>query len=394
MPKKAKELSALEIKRLTEIGKYPVGSGVYLEVNSEHSKVWILRITVGNKRRNIGLGSYPTVSLAQAREKAAEARDLIAKGIDPIEQKKAVLSALKAKQAKEISFKQCALEYIETHSSSWKNAKHGQQWHNTLTTYAFPVIGDLFVADVEQQHILKILKPIWTDKTETAKRLRGRLEAILDWAAVHGYREKDNPAIWRGRLDKLFPSPAKVAKVKHHTAMKIDDVPLFMSQLKDHDSISAKCLMLVILTACRSGEARGMKWDEIDFEKGIWTIPEDRMKAGREHQVPLSKQAIHLLQSIPQTENNLYVFFSHTGKPLSDMTLSMLMRRMQIDAKPHGFRSTFRDWAGDRTNYPRDLAEAALAHTLTNKVEAAYRRSSALEKRRAMMQDWGDYCLC
>lgn len=392
MPKKAKELTALEVKRLCTIGKHPVGSCIYLEINSPNSKVWILRIMVGGKRRSIGLGSYPMITLAQAREKALTARELIAQGVDPIEQRKAAQSAIKASQAKEITFKECALAYIDAYSDSWKNAKHRQQWQNSLNTYVYPFIGDLFVKDVEQQHILNVLRPLWTLKTETASRLRGRIETVLDWAAVSGYRDKDNPATWKGRLDKLLPAPSKLKKIKHHKAVTIDEMPAFIEQLSTHDVMSAKCLAFTILTACRSGESRAATWDEIDLEQAIWTIPANRMKAGSEHQVPLSEQAIKLLESIPKIEGVPYIFFSQSNKPLSDMTLSMLMRRMKVDAVPHGFRSTFRDWAGDRTNYPRDIAEAALAHTLTNKVEAAYRRSTALEKRRKMMQEWGDFC--
>lgn len=391
MPKVAKQLTALEVSRLSGKGRYSVGCGLYLKIENEHSKSWVLIATVGDKRRNIGLGAYPKFSLAQAREKASKARELIEQGIDPIEQKKATRSAIKAAQAKEITFKQCATAYIDSQSHAWKNPRHHAIWTNSLRDYAYPVIGDMLMRDIEQVHILKILKPIWTEKTETAGRVRRRIEAVLSYAAVSGYRDHDNPARWRGRLDKILPAPSKVAKVKHHEAVSVEALPSFIAELSQHESMSVKCLLFTVLTACRSGEARGATWSEIDMQSKVWTIPAERMKAGKEHQVPLSGQAIKLLDSLPRIQDTPYVFPSVRNKPLSDMALSMLMRRMNTGAVPHGFRSTFRDWAGDKTNYPRDLAEAALAHTVSNQVEAAYRRGTALEKRRAMMNEWGKY---
>ena len=390
MPKLARELTALEVSRLVAPGKHPVGSGIYLEINPSGARVWILRTIVGNKRRHIGLGPYPATTLAQARQKARDARDLIAQGVDPVEHKREIKSALKAQQAKAVSFEQCAVSYIDAHADTWKNAKHRQQWQNTLRTYAFPVLGSLLVKDVAQAHVLSVLEPIWKTKTETATRVRGRIELILDWACARGYRSNDNPARWKGHLDKLLPQPSRLSRAIHHKALPIDQMPAFMAELNQHEGMSCWCLQFAILTASRSGEARGARWDEMDMKKAIWTIPAERMKAGQEHQVPLSSQAMLLLKNLPRTSSP-YVFFSAKGTPLSDMALSMLMRRMGQDAVPHGFRSTFRDWAGDKTHYARDLAEAALAHTLTNKVEAAYRRSTALEKRRAMMQDWADF---
>lgn len=390
MPKKARELSALEVSRLTASGKHNTGSGLYLEIRNG-SKSWVYRITVGLKRRHIGLGSYPQVSLSEARKRALETKKSVINGIDPIEKKKADRSALKALQAKEVTFKQCATSYIDIHSPSWKNAKHAQQWTRTLEMYAYPVIGDLLVRDIEQGHILKILEPIWIEKTETATRVRNRIEAVLDWAAVSGYRSESNPAQWKGKLDRLLPSPAKLKTKKHHEALQIDDVPAFAKELKQGDAISARCLLFLLLTATRSNEVRGAQWHEVDFNAKVWTIPAERMKAGKEHIVPLSSQAVALLESMERIQGSPYIFPSAKGTPLSDMALSMLMRRMNHKAVPHGLRSTFRDWAGDRTNYARDIAEAALAHTIGNQVEAAYRRSTALEKRRKMMQDWAGF---
>jgi len=390
MPKIAKELSALEVSRISQPGKHNVGGGLYLEIKGG-GKSWILRIVIGNKRRAIGLGAYPVTTLAQARERARQQRDLIFQGVDPVEKKKSEKSALKAQQAKEVTFRQCAVAYIDAHSNSWKSKRTVDGWPRSLEMYAYPVIGNLLVRDVTQAHILTILRPIWISKTETATRVRNRIEAVLDYAAASGYREGENPARWKGRLDKLLPAPSKVTKVQHHKAVSIDDMPAFTEALRLQDGIAAQCLLFCILTATRSGEARGATWSEIDLETKVWTIPAERMKSGKEHQVPLSAQAMKLLRNLPRVENNDYLFPSVRGKALSDMALSMLMRRMGREEVPHGFRSTFRDWAGDKTNYPRDLAEAALAHALPNQVEAAYRRGTALEKRRKMMQDWAGY---
>lgn len=390
MPKKAKELTALEVSRLEDPGKHNVGSGIYLEIKGG-SKSWILRTTVGGKRRSIGLGSYPFVTLAQARDQAREHKKAIAKGIDPIEQKKAAKSALAALQAKEVTFEQCAHRYLDTHAQSWKNLKHTQNWIRSLELYAFPHIGSLLVRDIEQPQILNLLKPIWTTKTDTAQRVRNRIEAVLDYAVASGYMQGENPARWKGRLDKLLPAPSKIQKVQHHEALPIDQMPEFVRKLSVNPSQSDQCLLLLILTATRSGEVREAQWEEIDLEAKLWTIPAERMKAGKEHQIPLSDEAITLLLNLPRVLGTPYLFPSTKGKPFSDMTLSMRMRRMGCTAVPHGFRSTFRDWAGDRTNYPRDIAEAALAHTLGNRVEVAYRRSTALEKRRKMMQEWAHF---
>ena len=259
-------------------------------------------------------------------------------------------------------------------------------------TYAYPHFGNLLVKDIVQEHVLKALEPIWKTKTETATRLRGRIESILDWATVRKYRTGDNPARWKGHLDKLLPAPGKIQKVEHHKALPASQMPAFIKDLRTREGLAARALEFAILCASRSGEVRGAQWAEIDMGQAIWVIPAERMKAGKEHRVPLSVQALQLLKSIPKSEAGDWVFTSATGKPLSDMALTTVLRRMKVDAVPHGFRSTFRDWAGEITNHPRDVAEQALAHTLENKVEAAYRRGDALEKRRFMMQEWADYC--
>jgi len=394
MAKKAKELTALEVGRLKEQGHHAVGgvAGLYLYVLDTGARSWVLRTMVGDKRRHIGLGGFPEVTLAMAREKARVAKDSVVQGIDPIAERAAAASRLKAQQASQITFESAATAYIEVHESSWKNPKHRAQWTSTLQTYAYPHIGSLLVRDVEQEHVLKILEPIWTTKTETAARLRGRIESILDWATVRKYRSGENPARWRGHLDQLLAAPSKIQKVVSHRAVSVKEMSRFMADLRARDGIAARALEFAILCAARSGEVRGACWSEIDLEAAVWTVPAERMKAGREHQVPLSTAALTLLKALPVSASSDLIFFGLREQPLSDMALTAVMRRMGVDAVPHGFRSTFRDWAGDCTNYPRDVAEFALAHTLTNAVEAAYRRGSALEKRRQMMEDWATYC--
>lgn len=394
MPKIAKELSAIEVGRLKAPGLHAVGgvAGLHLQVKEAGARTWVLRIMIGGKRRDMGLGGFPTVPLAQAREKAREARATIEKGIDPIAQRTAARSALAASRGAAVTFAEAARQFITAKSPEWKNAKHGQQWTNTLETYAFPVVGKLACTDIALPHVLKILEPIWTTKTETATRLRGRIESVLDWATVRGFRKGENPARWKGHLDKILPAPGKVAKIDHHEAVTLDDLGAFVRDLRQRDGIAAQALEFLILTAARSGEVRGATWAEIDMAGRVWTIPPERMKASKEHRVPLSDAAMRLLESIPRIAGNDLVFPSPRGLVLSDMTLTAVMRRMKRDEVPHGFRSTFRDWAAERTNYPREVAEMALAHAIGNAVEAAYRRGDLLEKRAKMMQDWAKFC--
>lgn len=393
MARKAKELSALSVGRLTTPGHHAVGgvAGLYLYVNDAGARSWVLRVMVGDKRRHMGLGGFPDVPLAHAKEKARKLREEIAQGNDPLVQKRALASQLKASQASAKTFQQSAEAYIDAHGDSWRNAKHRAQWSSSLGTYAYPVIGSLHVQDVCQAHVLAILEPIWKTKTETASRLRGRIESVLDWATARHYRTGENPARWKGHLDKLLPAPGKIQKVQHQRALPIDDMKSFMADLRKMDGIAATALEFVILTATRSGEVRGATWEEVDLTSNVWTVPAERMKAGREHRVPLTPRCIEILKSLPRIKDCAYLFPAPRGGALSDMALTAVMRRMKVDAVPHGFRSTFRDWAGERTNYPRELAEQALAHTLDNKVEAAYRRGDALEKRRLMMSDWAEF---
>lgn len=393
MPKIAKELGALAVSKISAPGLHFVGrvQGLALQVTAGSGKSWLLRVMIAGKRREMGLGSYPGVSLAQAHAKASEAREMIRRGIDPIECQRVASNTLRASVAAALTFDQCAASYISAHEAGWKNAKHAQQWNNTLAQLASPVMGSLLVRDVGLPHVLAVLEPIWRTKTETASRLRGRIELVLDWAAARGYRDGLNPARWRGHLDKLLPKPGKVAKVEHHLALAAADMAAFMLRLRAAVGMGARALEFAILTAARSGEVRGARWTEIDRNEKTWLIPADRMKAGKEHRVPLSDAALALLDALPVIADNELVFPAPRGGALSDMTLSAVMRRMEMDAVPHGFRSTFRDWASELTSYPRDVAEMALAHTIGDKVEAAYRRGDLFEKRRLMMADWAAF---
>lgn len=367
-------------------------AGLYLQVVDTGARTWLLRATMGGKRRDMGLGGYPDVTLAQARDKARAARSRVEQGIDPIEERRQARSALAAARASTKTFEDCVTAFMKAKESEWRNPKHRQQWQNTLDTYAGPVMGSLMVGDIELAHVLKVLEPIWHEKTETATRVRGRIEQVLDWATVRGYRKGENPARWKGHLDHLLAKPSKIADVEHHAAVPIDDVGEFLVRLRSMDGMGARALEFAILTAARSGEVRGALWSEFDLAEKVWTVPADRMKGKVEHRVPLSKQAIELLEALPRFEKVDVVFPGVKGQVLSDMTLSAVMRRMKVDAVPHGFRSTFRDWAAERTNFPRDLAEMALAHVIESKVEAAYRRGDMLAKRLKMMQAWADYC--
>lgn len=397
MPKLAKELGALEVSKLHTKegpGLHFVGgvAGLALQVTPTLARAWTLRVSIAGRRRDMGLGPYPEVTLAQARDKAREARELIRQGVDPIERQRAAQSALKAAVTKALTFKQTAIAYMATHEAGWRNAKHAQQWRNTLESYAYPVMGALLVRDVEKEHVLSALRPIWTEKNETAVRLRGRIELVLSYAMQAGYRPEGlNPARWRGGLDKLLPAPSKVAKVDHHPALPVAEVGAFMARLRAAEGMGARALEFAILTAARSGEVRGATWAEFDLDAKVWTVPGSRMKAGKEHRVPLSDAAVALVKAQPKVAGVDFVFAAAKGGQLSDMTLSAVLRRMKVQAVPHGFRSTFRDWAAERTNYPREAAEMALAHTIESKVEAAYRRGDLFEKRRAMMSEWAQF---
>lgn len=415
MPKIAEELSALDVKRLAHPGGkrnvlFPVGgvTGLYLQVTPKNGRSWVLRVMVGKLRRDIGLGGFPAVTLSQARDKAREARDKIERGIDPVEERKAAKAALIAAQRRGLTFADAADRALAAKLDAFKNPKHRQQWENTLATYATPDLGKMLVQDITTQDILRVLQPIWMDKTETASRLRGRIEAVLSWATVAGHRTGDNPARWAGNLKELLPPPSKVANEGNHPALALEDAPRWYAALQTREGFGARALELAALTATRSQEVRGALWDEIDLDKALWIIPAVRMKMDKEHRVPLSPRAVELLRALPKLEGNPLVFPAARGGQLSDMTLSATMKRMHesdieqggagfIDrtskrpAVPHGLRSTFRDWAAEMTTYPGDMAEVALAHRISNAVEASYRRGDMIEKRRRMMADWADF---
>ncbi len=394
MPKKAKELTPVSVKRITKKGLHAVGgvAGLHLQVTKSGARTWILRASIGDKRRDIGLGGYPDVSLAEARDKARIARTQIEQGIDPVQVKKDTRNALRAAKAAEITFEKSAKDYIKAKKEEWKNKKHIKQWESTLEQYAYPVIGTMQVKDVELSHIVKILEPIWKTKTETAVRLRGRLESVLDWAAVRQYRSQENPARWKGYLDKILASPNKIKTINHFKALPPKGVGAFISKLREQEGTGARALEFLVLTAARSGEVRGATWQEINLKEKLWIIPAQRMKAKKEHRVPLCKRALEILKELPRFKNENIVFAAPRGGVLSDMALTAVTRRMKIDAVPHGFRSTFRDWVAEETNYPNEVAEMALAHTIESKVEAAYRRGDLFEKRRRMMDEWEEFC--
>lgn len=392
------KLKAKQVENLTEPGTYEDGNGLRLVIRTTGSKGWVLRYQINGKRREMGLGGFPERSLAQAREDAADARKLIRAGIDPLEARKAKLEAERLEEqqevAKRVTFKTVSADYIEAHKAGWKNAKHGQQWENTLKTYADPFIGELSPAEIQTDDVLKVLKPIWLEKPETASRVRNRIELVLDAAKARGLRDGENPARWRGHLDKLLPKRSKVQAVKHHPALPWADMPDFMKAVGELKGLSFRAIEMTILTACRTSEVLGAHWQEIDLKNRAWTIPAERMKAGKEHRVPLSAPLVDMLQKLTRQEGSPYVFPGmRAGRPLSNMSMLMALRGMERgELTMHGFRSTFRDWAGECTPHPRDVCEQALAHSLGNSVEAAYRRGDLFEKRRALMEDWATYC--
>jgi integrase len=345
----------------------------------------------------MGFGSAAVRSLAEARHKALECRRLLLEGMDPIEARREHRRARALETARLITFDQCAEAYIASHEASWKNEKHRHQWRQSLGSYASPVIGRLPVQSIDTSLVLRVLEPIWATKAETASRLRNRIELVLDWATAREHRTGENPARWRGHLDKLLPARSRVQKIQHHRALPLEEISTLMERLRAQEDMAPLALEFVILTACRTGEVLGARWSEIDLVSKMWTIPAVRMKAGREHRVPLSPRAVEILETVQKnknihTDNDLVFHGRRPTKSLSSMSLLMVLRRMKIDAVVHGFRSTFRDWAADRTVFPREVAETALAHVLRDKTEAAYRRGDFFEKRRKLMNAWADFC--
>ena len=421
MPKKAKELSALSVAKIKGNGRHAVGgvNGLHLRIVND-SRAWVLRVVVGQRldengkqqlhRRDIGLGSYPEVSLAEARAKAHEMKAQIRNGNDPIKQKQDQLQALRIQRLRNRTFRECAQIVIANKSRELKNQKHIAQWSTTLETYIYPTLGDISIGTITKVDIAEVLRPIWIEKNETAKRIRGRIETIFDYAKAMEYFEGDNPAEWKGNLEPILGNLKQESRP--HPSLPYDQIATFVQHLRQKDGISPKALEFAILTACRSGEIFGATWQEIDLKNKVWTIPKERMKAEKEHRVPLSEPAIELLKSIQtDTRPQSYIFPApRTGSMLSDMSLTALIKRMHeqklkenglgyIDPKQnrvittHGFRSTFRDWSADMTDYPREVCEHVLAHKLPDEVEAAYLRGAYLEKRKSLMADWAEYCM-
>jgi integrase len=413
-------LTALEVKRLAKVGMHPDGRGLYLQIHAGGSKSWIYRYTLNGRVRAMGLGPTHLVSLAEARTMAQEARLLKAQGFDPLDARAALKPKPAPTPAKEaepdrgMAFKAAAAAYIRANSAGWDNAKHEAQWSATLETYAYPAFGDLPVGEINTTLVLKALEPIWSTKTETASRLRGRIESVLDWATVRGLRQGENPARWKGHLDKILPAKSKVARVEHHAALPFKAMPAFMRDLAERTGVAARALEFTILTAARTGEVIGAQWSEIDFEARLWIRPATRMKARKDHRVPLCDAAMAILQAMRDAfltgrrellalydkpiPNDIpldgFIFGGmRRGKGLSNMSLLKVLKSMgRADLTTHGFRSTFRDWAAETTNYPNEVVEMALAHTIAGKVEAAYRRGDLLDKRRELMRDWSAFC--
>ena len=376
-------------------GFHADGGGLYLQVGSKDVRSWIFRYKRGGRSRDMGLGSLNAVGLAMARDLAGQCRTQLAQGIDPIDARNAARQDAAAEAAKIITFRSAATSYMEAMSPEWKNPKHRMQWPASLETYAYPVIGGIAVDAVDTGMVLKILQPIWTTKTETASRVRGRIEAVLDWAKSSELRAGENPARWRGHMANLLARKTKVSKVRHHPALHYNKIGAFMKLLREQGAVSAMALEFAILTGARTSEVIGATLDEIDFDAGIWTVPADRIKAGKEHRVPLTPQALAVIKrAAPFRQDNPHIFPGQVkGRGLSSMALLTLLKRMaRGDLTVHGFRSTFRDWASELTNFPREVAEMALAHAVSDAVEAAYRRGDLFRKRQQMMQAWADYC--
>lgn len=388
-------LNALKVAKETAPGYYGDGGGLYLQISNSGSRSWIFRFTLAKRGREMGLGSLSAVSLAEARALASNCRKLLAEGVDPIEARNAERERVTEASPEGLTFKQAAADFIEAHKAGWKNKKHAQQWENTLATYAYPVIGTKDVSEIDTAMIVRILQPIWSKKAETASRVRGRIESILDAAKALGKRTGENPARWRGHLEQILPKRSRARRVKHHPALPYTQMHDFMPKLRAREAQAARVLHLLILTGVRTSEALLARPEEFDLGKRLWIVPPDRMKMEKELRVPLSEQALEIVREALKTAPKGGYLFpgQRKGKPLSNMAmLNMLDRMGYEEITVHGFRSTFRDWVADCTEYPDSLAEMALAHAVESKVEGAYRRGDMLERRRRMMEDWARYC--
>jgi integrase len=393
MGREIERLSARRVATLRRPGYYPDGGNLWLQISATGTKSWIFRFTLNGRAREMGLGSLDTFPLAEARSRAKDCRKQLDAGIDPIEARNAQRAQRQLEDAKALTFGQCAEKYIEAHRRSWRNAKHASQWKNTLKTYAEKVIGSLPVQAVDTALVLRVLEPIWHTKPETASRVRGRIESILDWATARTLRSGDNPARWRGHLDNLLPAQSKIRAVEHHAALPYAELRDFMAKVREQDGTAARALEFVILTAARTGEAIGAQWGEFDLGRKTWTVPAERMKMGREHRVPLSARTLKILQGLKESAGKFVFPGGRAKKPLSNMAMLELLKRMErSDLTVHGFRSTFSDWVAESTAYPWEVREAALAHAKGDKVEAAYRRGDLFDKRRQLMNEWARFC--
>lgn len=389
----SKKLSALEVGRLKNPGKYPLGESLYLQISNSGTKSWIFRFNLAGKDNWMGLGSASVVSLAEARAKILEHKKDLLGGLNPIQRRESVRLEAAAEEAKRVTFKECCDLYIKAHSQGWKNEKHKAQWESTLETYTSHLIGSLPVQSVDTTLVLRILEPIWYSKAETASRLRGRVERILSWATVRGLRQGDNPARWRGHLDELLPKRSEVQKVQHFKALPYVHMYDFMITLREKEGTSIRALEFLILTTTRTNETLQARWTEFNLDERHWTIPAERMKAKRPHRVPLSDRAIQILEGMKAVSQSEYVFPGfHPGKPLSDMALLQVVRKMNLDITVHGFRSAFQDWAAEKTAFSQEVIDMALAHVVKGKTERAYRRGDLFEKRIHLMNDWAGYC--
>ena len=396
------KLSAVEVAKAKGPAVLHDGGGLYLRVSRTATKSWVFRFQRDGRRRDMGLGPYPDISLAEARAKASSHRKQVHDGIDPLDAKETQRRAERIFLAKDRTFREVAEEFISRNQTSWRNAKHRQQWRNTLQAYVYPVLGDFPVAEIDTGLVVQVLDPIWTEKPETASRVRGRIETVLDAATVRGFRTGSEPGTMEGQSGSYSASAGKVRRVKHHAALPFDDMPEFLAEVRRRPGIAARALEFTILTAARTAEVLGACWREIDWAAKVWTIPGERMKAGREHRVPLTEEALRVLETVrplallrngePDPAAPLFPG-PRRALPLSNMTMLMLLRRMKRkDVTTHGFRSTFSDWAAERTAYPREVVEMALAHAIESKVEAAYRRGDLFAKRRGLMVDWAEFC--
>jgi integrase len=401
MQRKGNKLSLAAVRAASKPGLYGDGHGLYLQVSAFETKAWVFRYMLDGRARKMGLGPVHTVSLAEARRRAEDARLKVLDGVDPIDAAEAKRAERRLEAARAMTFKDCADAYVKANRSGWKNDKHAAQWGATFNETkrgkrvypaATAIINDLPVYAIDTGLVRKVLEPIWYSTPETASRVRGRIERVLAWATVAGYRSGDNPARWAGHLKELLPAKTKVAAVVHHEAVPYRDMPSFMAALRAKHGVSARALEFTILSAARTGEVIGAKCGEIDLEAKLWAVPPARMKAGREHRVPLTDRALAILEALPRDSEYLFPG-ARKSKPLSNMAMLELVRGMRSKgATVHGFRSTFRDWAAETTAYPNEMCEIALAHAVSDKTEAAYRRGDMMEKRRRLMADWAKYC--